>query len=82
MRLLQLQILSMLKKEHSLVNVAKKLFISQPSISTALKELEQELGCSLLERTNRGMKFTSTGKEILHSSVARGSSASGATSSI
>ena len=65
MRLLQLQILSMLKKEHSLVNVAKKLFISQPSISTALKELEQELGCSLLERTNRGMKFTSTGKEIL-----------------
>ena len=53
MRLLQLQILSMLKKEHSLVNVAKKLFISQPSISTALKELEQELGCSLLERTTR-----------------------------
>lgn len=65
MRLLQLQILSLLEQEHSLVKVAKRLFISQPSISTALKELEQELGCPLLERTNRGVKFTPTGQEIL-----------------
>lgn len=65
MRLLQLQILSLLEKEHSLINVAHKLYISQPSISTALKELEHELGCTLLERTNRGMKFTAAGMEVL-----------------
>ncbi len=65
MRLLQLQILVLIETEHSLVKVAEKLFISQPSISTALKEFEQELGCSLLERTNRGMKFTPIGQEVL-----------------
>ena len=32
---------------------AKKLFVSQSSISTAIKELESEIGISIFERTNR-----------------------------
>ena len=44
---------------------AKALFISQPSLSGAVKELEKELGFELFLRTSRGIVVTPDGEEFL-----------------
>lgn len=49
----------------SINKAAQRLFLSQSSISNAIKELELELGISILNRNNRGVEFTLEGKEFL-----------------
>ena len=44
---------------------AEKLFISQPSLSAAIKELEEEVGVELFKRTNRGISVTLEGEEFI-----------------
>lgn len=44
---------------------AKKLFITQPSLSNAIRELEEELGISLFLRTNKGAFLTEDGVAFL-----------------
>lgn len=44
---------------------AKKLFISQPSLSTAIRELEQEIGIEIFRRTSRGIVITPEGEEFV-----------------
>lgn len=44
---------------------AKKLYIAQPSLSNAIRELETELGTELFIRTNKGVKLTADGAEFL-----------------
>lgn len=44
---------------------AKQLFISQPSLSNAIKELEKELGIEIFRRTPRGIILSSEGSEFL-----------------
>lgn len=44
---------------------AKKLYIAQPSLSNAIRELETELGTELFTRTNKGVKLTADGAEFL-----------------
>lgn len=52
--------------DHGSMNeAAKELFISQPSLSGAMKELEKELGFDLFLRTNRGITITPEGEEFL-----------------
>lgn len=52
--------------DHGSMNeAAKELFISQPSLSGAMKELEKELGFDLFLRTNRGITITPDGEEFL-----------------
>lgn len=43
---------------------AKKLYISQPSLSHAIKELEKELDVQLFERTRQGASLTSEGMDF------------------
>ncbi|HEY4303511.1 MAG TPA: LysR family transcriptional regulator [Gemmatimonadaceae bacterium] len=51
--------------EHDgVVAAARGLRISQPAISRAVRELEQQLGLTLLERTSRRVRLTSDGAEI------------------
>lgn len=45
----------------SISNAAKELFISQPSLSLSIKELEKELGFVIFTRTNNGAKPTHDG---------------------
>ncbi len=48
------------------INIAaKKLFITQPSLSAAIKELETEINQIIFERTNRGISVTMAGSEFL-----------------
>ena len=49
----------------SINKAAHKLFLSQSGISTAVRELEQELGIQFFTRSNRGVEFTPAGKEFL-----------------
>jgi DNA-binding transcriptional LysR family regulator len=49
----------------SMNEAAKKLFVSQPSLSNAIKELESELGITIFERTNRGISISVEGMEFL-----------------
>ncbi len=49
----------------SMNEAAKKLFISQPSLSATVKELEQEIGFNLFVRSNRGIIITPEGEEFL-----------------
>jgi DNA-binding transcriptional LysR family regulator len=44
---------------------AQRLHLSQPPVSLALKELEQELGVTLLERTSRRIALTRAGEDAL-----------------
>lgn len=49
----------------SMNEAARKLFISQPSLSVAIKELEEEVGVELFKRTNRGISVTLEGEEFI-----------------
>jgi DNA-binding transcriptional LysR family regulator len=44
---------------------AERLHLSQPPVSLAIKELEEELGVRLLERTSRRMSLTRAGEDAL-----------------
>lgn len=65
MTITQLRYAITVANENSMNEAARKLFISQPSLSTAVKELEEELGIKLFNRTSRGILVTPEGKEFI-----------------
>jgi len=54
-----------ISKHHSISQAASALFVTQPSISKAVRELETELEITILDRTNKGVVFTKEGTELL-----------------
>ena len=44
---------------------AEKLFVTQPSLSNAVKELEKELGIEIFLRSSRGISLSAEGAEFL-----------------
>ncbi|MCI5623786.1 MULTISPECIES: LysR family transcriptional regulator [Anaerostipes] len=65
MTLTQLKYVITIADTGSMNEAAKSLFISQPSLSLAVKELEQEIGVELFRRSNRGVSLTVEGNEFL-----------------
>lgn len=57
--------------EHSITGAAKKLCISQPAVSQAVKQLEQGLGIELFTRRAKGVSLTRAGT-LLYSYVGNG----------
>ncbi len=49
----------------SITEAAKSLFIAQPSLSAAVKELEEETGTTIFLRNSRGVLITPEGAEFL-----------------
>ena len=49
----------------SMNEAAKQLFLSQPSLSETMKELETEIGIQIFLRSNRGIIITPEGEEFL-----------------
>ena len=47
---------------------AERCFVSQPTLSGQIKKLEEELGVTLFERTNRSVSVTPIGEEIINHS--------------
>ena len=65
MTLTQLRYVIMVADTGSMNAASKQMFVSQPSLSAAIKELEEELGISLFLRTNRGIVLTPQGQEFI-----------------
>ena len=49
----------------SFSKAAKKLFLTQPNLSASIRDLEEELGVQLFERSNTGAKLTDDGHDFL-----------------
>lgn len=49
----------------SISQAAENLFMAQPNLSKAIKELESDLGIEIFERSSRGVRLTSNGEEFL-----------------
>lgn len=65
MTLQQLRYAIMIADCGSMNEAAKQLFISQPSLSGTIKELELEIGLTIFLRSNRGIVITPEGEEFL-----------------
>lgn len=50
---------------NSMNKAAQALFISQPSLSASIRDLENEIGITIYKRTNRGITITPEGEEFL-----------------
>lgn len=53
------------ERTRSITQAAENLFMGQPSLSKAIKELEDTLGYTIFERTSKGVVPTPKGKEFL-----------------
>jgi DNA-binding transcriptional LysR family regulator len=65
MTLTQLKYAIAIADKKSINEAARSLFVSQPSISAAIHELEEEIGIELFLRSNRGVRITPAGEEFL-----------------
>lgn len=65
MKLQQLKYVIAVAETYSMNEAAKKMFVAQPSLSAAIKELENELGFQIFTRSNRGVKITREGTEFI-----------------
>ena len=64
MNIQQMRYVAAIANNGSFREAAKKLYISQPSLSHAIKELEKELDVQLFERTRQGASLTSEGMDF------------------
>jgi len=65
MTLTQVQYVVAIADTKSMNKAANKLFVSQPALSEAIKDLEAELQTQLFIRTNKGVIVTTEGEEFL-----------------
>lgn len=65
MKLAQLKYVTTIAACGSMNQAAKSLFLSQPSLSASVRELEEEIGIEIFRRTNRGITTTVEGEEFL-----------------
>ena len=65
MTLQQLHQVITIAESKSMNEAAKKLFVSQPNLSSVVKELEEEAGVTIFVRSNRGIVITPEGEEFL-----------------
>lgn len=65
MTLQQLKYIITIVNSGSISEAAKQLFISQPSLSNAVKELEHELGIEIFNRSSKGISLSADGNEFL-----------------
>ena len=58
------------EQTRSITQAAENLYMAQPNLSKAIRELEENLGFTVFERTSRGVVPTRRGVEFLK--LARG----------
>lgn len=65
MTLQQLKYVVMVAEKGTITEAAKKLFISQPSLTNAIRELENEMNITIFDRTNKGISVSKDGEVFL-----------------
>jgi DNA-binding transcriptional LysR family regulator len=65
MNLLHLKYIVEVEKTNSITKAAQNLFMGQPNLSRAIKELEKDIGITIFKRTARGVEPTRKGTEFL-----------------
>ena len=65
MELRVLKYFTVVAAEGSITKAAERLFITQPTLSRQIAELEEEVGSPLLVRTNRSVSLTAAGELLL-----------------
>ena len=65
MTLQQLKYIVTVADKGTISDAAKELFISQPTITNAIKELEKEMHITIFNRTNKGIVVSNVGNEFL-----------------
>lgn len=65
MTLQQLKYVITISKSGSMHTAADELFITQPNLSKAIKDLELEMGITIFNRTNKGVLLTDDGTKFL-----------------
>lgn len=65
MTLQQLKYVVTVAEKGTISDAAKELFISQPSLTNAIKELENEMHITIFNRTNKGIVISNKGDEFL-----------------
>lgn len=65
MTLTQLSYIIEIANASSMNVAAKNLYISQPSLSESVKDLEEEIGINIFVRSNKGVQLTPEGTEFL-----------------
>ncbi|MCD8390840.1 MAG: LysR family transcriptional regulator [Firmicutes bacterium] len=65
MTLQQLKYAIAVAEKSSISEAAKSLFISQPTLSSAIKELESEINITIFVRTSKGINTSPEGEEFL-----------------
>ena len=53
----------------SLTRAAEELYISQPAVSQSIKQLENQLGVTLFNRTHRGMELSAQGGKAIFAKI-------------
>lgn len=65
MKLQQLKYVVKVAEVGNITEASRRLFVSQPSITAAIHDLEREMGVVIFERTNKGVVVTSEGETFL-----------------
>ncbi len=65
MTLQQIHYVLTIAETKSMSKAAEKLFVSQPTLTKSIKELEQNIGISIFTRTGKGVEVTNNGEEFL-----------------
>jgi LysR family hydrogen peroxide-inducible transcriptional activator len=65
MTLTELRYIVTLAKEQHFGRAAEKCFVSQPTLSIAVKKLEDELGVALFERSKNSVRLTDVGMKVV-----------------
>ena len=62
----QLRAFATLARTGSFTQTGQELFVSQSAISHAMRALESDIGCRLLDRVGKRVSLTSAGEQLLH----------------
>lgn len=65
MTLQQLKYVASIAEKGTISEAAKELFVSQPSLTNAVRELEKEMNITIFERTNKGVIVSKEGELFL-----------------
>lgn len=65
MNIAYLRYVSEVQKSGSITKAAQNLYMGQPNLSKAIKELEKEIGITIFRRTSKGVETTRRGEEFL-----------------